>query len=215
MDMTSNKIIEAVHTKIDLTADQLNHSEWNRARPVKITHYWSGVEAPATRHAEARLLWSDAALGVRFVCRQNEPLVVNPNPQTKKKTMQLWDRDVCEIFMAPDPSQPERYFEFEAAPTGEWIDLALYWKPDSRETDWEFHSGMTAAAQIAKEQVIIAMRIPWDDWIHKPQRRERWRVNLFRCVGSGKDRGYLAWRPTRTPEPAFHVPQAFGELVFM
>lgn len=213
--MTPNKIIEAVHTKVDLSADQLKHAEWNRARPIKITRYWSGNEAPASRHAEARLTWSDAALGVRFVCRQEEPLVVNPTPQTKKKTMQLWDRDVCEIFVAPDLSQPERYFEFEAAPTGEWIDLALHWKPDSRETDWDFHSGMTAAAQIAKNQVIIAMRIPWDDWIHKPQRGERWRANLFRCVGSGEDRGYLAWQPTRTPEPAFHVPQAFGGLVFV
>ena len=129
--------------------------------------------------------------------------------------MQLWDRDVCEIFVAPDPSQPERYFEFEAAPTGEWIDLALHWKPDSRETDWDFHSGMSAGAQIGKDQVIIAMRSPWDDWIHKPQRGERWRANLFRCVGSGKDRGYLAWQPTLAPEPAFHIPQAFGGLVFV
>ena len=213
--MISRAIIEALYTKVDLSADQLDHPMWTKGKPVQITHYWSGSEAPQSRHAETRLIWSDTALGVRFVCRQHEPLVVNPTPQTAKKTMQLWDRDVCEIFMAPDPSQPERYFEFEAAPTGEWIDLALHWKPDSRETDWDFHSGMTAAARVAKDAVIIAMRIPWDDWIHKPQRGERWRANLFRCVGSGKDRGYLAWQPTRTPEPAFHVPQAFGELVFV
>ena len=44
--------------------------------------------------------------------------------------------------------------------------------------------------------------------------REQWRANLFRCVGSGDTRGYLAWQPTRTPEPAFHLPAAFGWLKF-
>lgn len=206
--------VEALYTKVDLTADQIEHQEWSKAKPVQITRYWSGVEAPKGRHAEARLLWSDEALNVRFVCRQEEPLVVNPTPQTTKKTLGLWDRDVCEIFIAPDLSQPERYFEFEVAPTGEWIDLAIHWKPEGRETDWEFRSDMTAAARIDKDQIMMAMRIPWDDWIHKPQRGERWRVNLFRCIGGGKDRGYLAWQPTRTPEPNFHVPQVFGGLVF-
>ena len=212
--MRPTAIVEAVYTKLDIAADQLSHAEWKRARPVKITRYWSGADAPASRHAEARLIWSDSALLVRFVCRQEEPLVISQTPQTNKKTMKLWDRDVCEIFLAPDLSQPERYFEFEAAPTGEWIDLAIHWKPDARETDWDFYSGMTAAAQIEKNKVTIAMRIPWVEWIHKPQRGERWRVNLYRCVGSGENRGYLAWQPTRTKEPAFHVPQAFGGLVF-
>jgi hypothetical protein len=58
------------------------------------------------------------------------------------------------------------------------------------------------------------MRIPWNHWIHEPQKHERWRVNLFRCVGKDPGRGYLAWQPTRTKEPAFHVPQVFGWLVF-
>jgi hypothetical protein len=42
--------------------------------------------------------------------------VVSDKPQTEKKTMGLWDRDVCEIFIAPDEHAIERYFEFEAAP---------------------------------------------------------------------------------------------------
>jgi hypothetical protein len=39
-------------------------------------------------------------------------------------------------------------------------------------------------------------------------------VNLCRCVGEDPDRGYLAWRPTHTAEPNFHVPTAFGTIVF-
>ena len=73
---------------------------------------------------------------------------------------------------------------------------------------------MTTAARITEDQIIIVIRIPWSSWIPKPQPGERWRVNLFRCVGSGADRGYLAWQPTRAEEPNFHVPGAFGLLVF-
>lgn len=212
--MDSNTTVKAFHTRIDHRADQFDSTDWKKAAPVQLTRYWSGAAAPSGRQAEVRILWSDEALSVRFVCRQTEPLVVNPKPDTSKKTMNLWDRDVCEIFVAPDLTNPHRYFEFEAAPTGEWIDLAIHWKPEGRETDWDFHSGMTAAARIVKDQIIIGMRIPWDDWIHQPQKGERWRVNLFRCVGTGNDRGYIAWQPTRTEQPDFHIPKVFGWLIF-
>jgi hypothetical protein len=208
------QIIEARHTAVDLNVADLKSAAWNKAQPVAIDRYWSGEAAPGTRHAEARILWSSKALHVRFVCRQAEPLVISATPQAAKKTMGLWDRDVCEIFLAPDPGVVERYFEFEAAPTGEWLDVAIHWTPEKRESDWEFQSHMTTAAHVERDRVTIAMRIPWNHWIHEPQKHERWRVNLFRCVGKDPGRGYLAWQPTRTKEPAFHVPQVFGWLVF-
>ncbi len=212
--MSSSVTIETLYTVNDLSAAALDHADWDRVRAIPLTRYWSGSPAPANRHAEARILWSDESLWMRFVCRQTEPLIVSSKPQTESKTMGLWDRDVCEAFLAPNPEQPNRYFEFEAAPTGEWIDLAVHLEPGQRETEWDFHSGMTAKARIGIGQIIISMRIPWGDRIHKPERGERWRVNLFRCVGSSKHRGYLAWQPTHTEQPNFHVPEAFGWLVF-
>ena len=202
------------YSSTEMRPDQFDHADWSKARPVVISRLWSGQAAPAGRHAEVRILWTHEALVVRFVCQQSEPLFVNSHPQLEKKTMGLWERDVCEIFIAPDPARPNHYFEFEAAPTGEWIDLAVTAVGAAREKDWEFHSGMTAASRITKGKVTIAMRIPWDDWIHKPQRGEKWRLNLFRCIGSGRER-YLAWQPTHTPEPDFHVPEAFGWLSFV
>jgi hypothetical protein len=212
--MSVNDIIEARHVASDLAVTDFTDSQWARAKPVHINRYWSGDAAPPSRHAEARLLWSSKALHVRFVCPQNEPTIVSDKPQIEKKTMGLWDRDVCEIFIAPDPNVVERYFEFEAAPNGEWLDVAIHWTPEKRESDWEFNSHMTTAAHVDKDQVAIAMRIPWNHWIHQPQKGERWRVNLFRCVGKDPNRGYLSWQPTKTPEPGFHVPQVFGWLVF-
>jgi hypothetical protein len=207
-------VIEAFHVAADLAASDLDHEAWRSARAVQLARYWSGDEAPVSRHAEARVVWSPSALCVRFFCNQDEPPVTNASPQTATKTLGLWERDVCEIFIAPDPSKPEHYFEFEAAPTGEWLDLAIHLLADVRETDWEFQSGMTAAARTEAGAVLIAMRIPWDGLGRSPAAGERWRANLFRCVGAGSSRGYLAWQPTRTPRPNFHVPQAFGGLNF-
>ena len=212
--MNFNATIKTLYTPNDLSSADLDHKDWDRAKAIPITRYWSGNPAPVDRHAEARILWSDRSLSLRFVCRQTEPLIVSSNPQIETKTLGLWDRDVCEVFLAPNPKQPNRYFEFEAAPTGEWVDLAVDVKPSQRETEWDFDSGMSATARIGKGEIIIAMRIPWGDRIHKPQRGERWRVNLFRCVGSSEDRGYLAWQPTHTEQPNFHIPEVFGWLVF-
>jgi hypothetical protein len=206
--------IEARHVTNDLSAGDLKSAEWNKTGHAQIDRYWSGDAAPNSRHAEARMLWSPKALHIRFVCHQNEPLVVSSNPQVSQKTMGLWEGDVCEIFIAPDPNVVEQYVEFEAAPTGEWLDVAIHWTPEGRESDWEFHSQMTTAAIVEKDRVTVAMRIPWNYWIHEPRTGERWRVNLFRCVGSDPGRGYLAWQPTRTPQPNFHVPQVFGWLLF-
>ena len=190
------------------------HQEWERATPINITRKWSGENAPTTRHAEARIIWTTASLLVRFVCRQHEPLTVNAKPQVHQKTLGLWHRDVCEIFVAPDPQAPGRYFEFEASPLGEWVDLAINFTADGRKTDFEFQSGMTAAALVSEDQITVVMQIPWSDFLPAPAKGNVWRVNLFRCIGTGDDR-YLAWQPTYAPEPNFHVPEVFGQLLFL
>lgn len=212
--MESDKTILARYVDRPIAEGDFKNSIWQECQPIAINHFWSGEPAPPTRHAEVRICWSNQGLHVRFVCVQKEPLVVSQNPVTDRKTLGLWDRDVCEIFLAPDPTNPSRYFEFEAAPTGEWVDLGITLTPSGRETDWDFASGLTTAAELEQNRLFIGMRIPWGDAIPKPQAANVWRVNLFRCVGSESPERYLAWRPTKTPEPNFHVPEAFGWLRF-
>ena len=212
--MTPKPTIAAHFAQRNLTAGELDHPKWTQAQPIHITHLWSGEDAPASRHTEARIIWTAEALWVRFDARQTEPLVVSAQPQTATKTLGLWDRDVCEIFIAPDVQRPERYFEFEAAPTGEWVDLAISQTPDGRETDRQFDSGMSSAARLAGEQLTIMIGIPWSDFIPRPKRSDKWRTNLFRCIGKGDER-YLAWQPTYTAVPNFHVPEVFGWLEFV
>jgi cellulose/xylan binding protein with CBM9 domain len=210
-----SNLLEAFFDDTRIDADDLDHEVWRETSPVHLHRYWSGEDAPVERHAEVRIVWSHAALLVRFDCRQEEPLIVSRQPQRAKKTVDLWERDVCEVFIAPNANEPERYFEFEAAPTGEWLDLAIRQTKDGRETDWDYSSGMSVATRSGGGRVTIVMRLPWEAFECVPHADERWRVNLFRCVGSGEMRGYLAWQPTHTSLPNFHVPEAFGWLCFV
>jgi len=212
--MNSDTTILARLASRPIDVSNFEDALWQQCQPITIEHYWSGEPAPSSRHADARICWSSEALHVRFLCAQQEPLVVSEKPRTDTKTLGLWDRDVCEIFLAPAPVNPSRYFEFEAAPNGEWVDLGITITPSGRETDWDFNSGLTTAAKLEREQLCVGMRIPWSEAIPKPEAGEEWRVNLFRCVGPESPERYLAWRPTRTAEPNFHVPEAFGSLRF-
>lgn len=208
--------IEIPFTGADFAVGDFGSANWEKAAEVLIKKYWSGEAAPVDRHAKARILWTKFALYVRFEAAQNELLIVNETPNIKSKTLGLWDRDVCEIFVAPDLHKPEKYFEFEIAPTGEWIDLAIKITADGkRETDFDFNSGMKTASKIEKNKVLSAMKIEWKALGRTPIAGDVWKGNLFRCVGAGETRGYLAWRPTRTPEPNFHAPEAFGEFKFV
>lgn len=207
--------IKIAHVENDFSVSELDSNYWEKSQTIAIEKYWSGEAAPNGRHAKARLLWSAAALYVRFEAVQTEPLIISAEPNLKTKTPGLWDRDVCEIFVAPEKDEPRKYFEFEIAPTGEWIDLAIHQMPERRETDFAYDSGMQTKAVIEKDKVWMAIKIEWKAFGKTPKAGDVWRGNLFRCVGAGATRGYLAWQPTCTTLPAFHVPEAFGEFEFL
>ena len=194
---------------------KLDYISWKTAKNIEVKRYWSGEAAPSGRHVSAKLLWSKTALYVRFEAMQTEPIVVNEKPDLSKKVRGLWDRDVCEIFIAPDKSLRNKYFEFEIAPTGEWIDLGIEVTPTTRKTDWDYKSNMTSAVRVDKDKIVMAIKIPFSTLGKIPKVGDVWLGNLFRCVGKDPTRGYLAWQPTMTKEPAFHVPEKFGEFKFV
>lgn len=207
--------IKIVHVKNDFSIAALDDESWEKSKEVTINKYWSGENAPIGRHFKAKILWSKTAIYVRFESNQTEPLVVSETPNLKTKTRGLWDRDVCEIFFAPDKNELRKYFEFEIAPNGEWIDLRIHQKPNERITDWDYDSGMQSAARIEKNKIVMAIKVEWKAFGKLPKAGDVWLGNIFRCVGAGATRGYLTWQPTRTTEPSFHVPERFGEFEFV
>ncbi|MDQ3324063.1 MAG: carbohydrate-binding family 9-like protein [Acidobacteriota bacterium] len=212
--MNDRNRIKIARIEKDFSINEFDNKDWQKAKEIEAGKYWSGEIAPNGRHFKAKLLWSDVALHVRFRANQSEPLIISDTPNLESKTIGLWDRDVCEIFVAPDKNNLQKYFEFEIAPSGEWIDLKIQQTPNGRQTDFDYDSEMQSAARIEKDKVLMQLKIGWKAFGKTPKAGDVWRGNLFRCVGAGETRSYLAWQPTRTDEPNFHVPEAFGEFEF-
>lgn len=213
--MTASACLTIKHISNDLSIDRLDDESWKSAYETIVTKQWSGNVAPIGRHFKAQLLWSDTAIYVRFEANTDEPLVVSDKPDLTTKAIGLWDRDVCEIFIAPDKSIRNKYFEFEIAPTGEWIDLGINVTPKNRIADLEYKSGMTSAVSVEKNKVVMAIKIPFRSLGRVPKVGDIWLGNLFRCVGKCPTRGYLSWQATNTKKPNFHVPSKFGEFEFV
>jgi alpha-galactosidase len=185
-------------------------AEWQAATPAVFCQDWRGTNADLSRQTEARVLWTPATLYLRFECRYRELFVFEDSDANGRRD-QLWDRDVAEAFLQPDPEQSRYYKEFEVSPNGMWIDLDIF--PEGRR---DLRSGLRHSAWLDREKHVWAaeLAIPMQALTPKFDPAAIWRANFYRVEGPCEPRFYSAWRATNTPQPNFHVPAAFGKLCF-
>jgi len=166
---------------------------------------------------EVRAFWTDADLYLLFICPFTELNLWLP-PDNSKDRLKLWDRDVVEFFLGDDWVNIRHYREFEVAPTGDWVDLAIDLDHDSYGPDW--NSGWQRQGRIDEKNRIwyAAARVPLSSVSDiRVKEGTRWRVNLYRIDGLGADpqRHFMCWQPTcvvkRDPN---HVPEHFGTMIF-
>jgi alpha-galactosidase len=183
---------------------------WEQASAIRFDRDWRGANVDPERSTEVRLLWNPETLFVRFVVKFRE-LNVFPDARPDGWRDRLWERDVAEAFLQPDDSDPLIYKELEVAPNGYWIDLNIaHGEKEEMRSGLRRRVWQDTQAKSCTAELTIPMRslTPAFD----PQKP--WRANFFRVEGRTEPRFYAAWSPTMTPEPNFHVPAAFGHLVF-
>jgi alpha-galactosidase len=184
--------------------------EWQNAIAVTFCHDWQGKNPDPVRQTSVRVLWSPQNLYLRFKCSYRE-LFVFADSDSNGRRDHLWERDVAEAFLQPDPSRIRYYKEFEVAPNGFWLDLDVSpgplrdLKSGLRHSVWLNEAEFTWAAELA---------IPMRSLTERFDPNEIWRANFYRVEGAKEPRHYLAWQATNTPQPNFHVPSAFGRLRF-
>jgi alpha-galactosidase len=183
---------------------------WEHAPPVRFSTDWQGKNPDPKRETQVRLLWSAENLYVRFDARYRS-LTMFSDAAPNGRRDQLWDRDVCELFVQANSAELRRYKEFEIAPNGFWIDLDI--APREKH---DLRSGLRRRAKIDERNKTwrAELAIPTKSLTARFHTSAVWRVNFYRVEGPAEPRFYSAWRPTRTPQPNFHVPEAFGGLVF-
>ncbi|HSC46287.1 MAG TPA: carbohydrate-binding family 9-like protein [Candidatus Acidoferrum sp.] len=193
---------------------------WNRAPALTFSADWQGKNADPGRETEVRVLWTRDMLFLRFRCHYRN-LTTFADSEPNGRRHQLWDRDVAEVFLQPDPGQPNRYWEFEVSPNGMWIDLDIELGGTAAGSKAPGHKDDPRTGMKSRVHVDEAQKI-WTAEVALPMRNltpsfdpaSDWRVNFFRVEGPAEPRFYSSWQPTNTERPSFHVPEAFGKLSF-
>src|SRR5712692_10836181 len=185
-------------------------SSWEMAARLQFDTDWQGKNADPERETEVRLVWTPASLFVRFRAKYRS-ITVFPDAEPNGRRDQLWDRDVVEVFLQPDPTHLRRYKEFEVSPNGLWIDLDI--GPGEKH---DLKSGLRRRVILNEpaKTWVAEIALPMKYLVERFDPVATWRVNFYRVEGAAEPRFYSAWQPTRTAAPNFHVPEAFGELVF-
>ena len=205
------EFVKAARIAHELSLDARHRApEWDAATPVVFCQDWQAKNPDAGRQTEVRLVWTPQTLYLRFECRYRE-LFVFDDSNVDGRRDHLWDRDVAEAFLQPDPARPRYYKEFEVSPNGMWIDLDIF--PGGLS---DLKSGLTRSVWLDTEHHVwtAELAIPMKALTPTFDSKAVWRANFYRVEGPREPRFYSAWRATGTPEPNFHVPAAFGELHF-
>jgi alpha-galactosidase len=202
-------VATALTTSVD-TAGFPPSDVWEAAKPIRFDSDWRGENGDASRETEVRLLWTPANLYLKFVARYRV-ITLFPDADANGRRDKLWDRDVVEVFLQPDPAHQRCYREFEVSPNGFWIDLDI-----ANGALQDLQSGMVRRVSMDEKVKTwtAELAIPMKSLLEHFDPNTLWRVNFYRIEGPVEPRFYSAWRPTNTPQPNFHVPELFGYLKF-
>jgi Carbohydrate family 9 binding domain-like len=211
-------LIESRFVGEDFVPDaNLEKAAWQHAAWERFAAEMTGRRSFPEAETAVGSRWSREYLYVAFRC-QYSTLNVFEGEDVARERWELWERDVVEVFVNPQPTRLNHYFEFEVAPNNQWIDLEID-KSQTPFNDASWNSGFKHAARVdaANRVWTCEMRIPVEA-LGMPgiTAGDEWRVNFFRAdgPGGGAGRRLMAW--SSIPEgKTFHVPERFGVIRFV
>jgi len=188
---------------------------WRSAARVQLRYSQEPEGRPPELKTEVAALWSNSYLYFGFWCQFTE-LYVYENESPALERWGLWDRDVVEVFINPFPERVHTYWEFEVAPTNQWVDLAIDLNREPvYDAGWNSHFEHATRVDPVAKNWFCEMRIPASSLgVERMRGGMEWRVNFYRCDGQGDEsrRRFFAWSPTF--DKSFHVPSRFGLIQF-
>ena len=210
----------STYTPQDFVPDgDLSKSPWRAASWVKVSRdAFTRAELPQSA-TEIASLWTPAYVYFAYRCKYT-CLNVYEGKDPTKDFWTLWDRDVVEVFLNPQPERMKHYYEFEVAPNNLWIDLEIdLAKKPFNDPNW--NSGFEHATHLDPGAHVwtCEMRIPAAgmNGTRPIEANAEWRVNFFRADGPGDDahRRFLSWSPVQNDTHTFHSPWSFGVIKFV
>ncbi|GAC1546103.1 MAG: hypothetical protein NVS3B10_10100 [Polyangiales bacterium] len=185
---------------------------WSRAPVVSWETDWDGNDTGLV--TRARFVWSKTALYALFEL-DSAGLAVDASRPTDVERPKLYEEDCVELFLTPDARVRKHYYEIELGPLGHFFDLdvnlALSGAGRSDAT-WSSAPTIAATHDAAAHTARIEASFAAPSILRALGEGAKLPLGLFRTEGK-TPRRYLAWTPTHTKSPNFHVPEAFGVLL--
>jgi hypothetical protein len=161
-----------------------------------------------------RLAWSDAGLHVDFLCEDDDVW-----GSYRERDEPLWEEEAVEVFLAPGPDPPVRYFEFQFNPFGAVFDARVDNPHGDRasmrvRSDWDCR-GLRSHARVeaGERRWHVRALLPWNGLGVDSGPPLDWRANFFRIERPREaPHEFSAWSPPLTDPPDFHRPARFGRL---
>lgn len=191
--------------KIDGAID----ASWAKATKVRWDTDWSGKKTGT--FTSARFGWSEGALYVLWELEGTGLFTDTTRPIATERS-RLYQEDCVELFLTPDPRNTSRYFEIEAGPYGHWFDIDVDRAHKREDVAWSSGVKVGTTRDAEKKTAIIETAMSAPDVTAALRANAKLPVGLYRMEGR-TERKYLAYRPTLTAKPNFHVPEAFATLV--
>jgi hypothetical protein len=191
------------------TVDGKAESTWDSATPVTFDTDWSGAKTPV--RTIVRFAWTKRALYM-FWELDGAGVNVDASRPVKTERSKLYEEDCVELFLAPDPAERTKYVELEVGPLGHFLDVSVDKANKKSDVGWSSQAEIATQVDRDGKRVTIEVAIRSPDVVKALRPGARLPLGLYRMEGKSP-RLYLAWSPTKTPKPDFHVPEAFGTLV--
>lgn len=185
--------------------------------PEKAERYAITVLAPGYSYdherPEVQLCYDNKAFYVRFTVYESDPV------RTKTKHFEPVNLDSCvEFFVNFTPDQADRYINFEVNANG--IMNASFRKDRYIETPLtkEDVEGLNITPRLYEDHWTVEYTIPFT-FVQKYypafdiEKKPVMKANFYKCGDETEQEHYLTFFPVPTPEPDFHRPEYFGELV--
>ena len=194
---------------------------WKTAQPVgefKFPWWKEGTK----EQTEAKLLWNDQYLYVLFHCQDAHVF-----GERMERDSPVYEDDCVEVFTAPNPQQPNNYFNIEMNVRGTFLDQHRPEGPGSKvEPNWNA-MGVVIATTVdgtlnddsdTDRSWTLEAAIPLENFRQvarntPPKIGDVWHMNLNR-LGGKTNRQLSQWSAAKSERPSFHLPQFFGRVTF-
>lgn len=209
-------ILHASRTRFTSLDDPEFLSVWNL--PVSaVLSFADGSVVPPHLHTSIRSAWNESSLFVLFEVTYSRLRLTPENVprEPSGKTLRLWEHsDVVECFIGSNAAATRRYKEFQVAPDGRWIDIAIDQNADTCTGDMLWISGARFRSTVDHPSNCwrAIMDIPWRSLGISPLLHTVLDCNFYRATGKFHGDELYAWSPTGYGDNCFHRAEKFGKL---